>query len=100
MGAAAEGEPESQMWKSYADFQHIVALCGLEGTQWGPPVLSNNNTLNKGQTPEKKKKKKGAAKSPAPAAPAASAMVLTLEMAPASLQKALPEAFQRKKFVG
>lgn len=78
-GAADE---EGSPWKLYEDMEHIVALHALEESQWGGAVLPP-------QSGEGKKRKGGAA---------AKSMVLTLEVAPSALKKALPEAFERKKF--
>lgn len=80
-----------QRWRKYDDMQHIIALCALEEAQWGAPVLSQGGA---NQSTGKKKRKSGGGGGAA----ALPAMVLTMEVAPATLKKALPEAFERKQF--
>lgn len=75
------GRQDESRWHAYENMEHIVSLSTLEEAQWGTPVLGNAG-------PADGKRKR----------PKAKPMVLTLEVAPSTLKKALPESFERKKY--
>jgi len=78
-------------WKSYDGFQHIVALCGLDDSQWGSPLLADNKVTTAAVQPGGKRQRSGAGG-------CKRAMVLTMEVDPKAILQSLPPAFERKKY--
>jgi len=72
-------------WRRYDGMQHILALCMLDESQWGATLLRRDGE------PRSEKRQKCERR--------IQAMVLTLEVAPEAAERALPVAFERRKFV-
>jgi len=81
------------IWRSYKegnnDMKHILALFMLDETEWGPPLLEPDVA----PSASKKRKLEDATEQKSDAV-----MVLTLEVSEAALLKALPVAFDRKRY--
>jgi len=92
-GAAEVGGEADGGWASYDGFEHIVALCGLEESQWGAPLLPD-----KGVAAGSSKKRRGSGASASGSSKRA--MVLTMEVAPAAIKRSLPQPFERKEHHG
>jgi len=82
------------VWRSYKegnkDMRNILAMATLDEAEWGEPLLdSTADTL----ASKKRKRVEGASEQVKK-----TTMVLTLEVSEAAVQKALPVAFDRKKY--
>jgi len=86
-------------WRTYSKMalRHIFGLWALDESRWGKAVLANH-FLQPGSSAASEEE--GAARgSKKPRRMEVEAMVLTLEVAPETIQRSLPPAFEKKKFL-
>eukprot|EP00929_Paragymnodinium_shiwhaense_P030243 TRINITY_DN17162_c0_g1_i1.p1 TRINITY_DN17162_c0_g1~~TRINITY_DN17162_c0_g1_i1.p1 ORF type:complete len:775 (-),score=188.67 TRINITY_DN17162_c0_g1_i1:86-2410(-) len=95
-------EPE-ELVRSQGPFQRfrhmktLLAMAGLDESRWGNKVLQGyclQDSSSDVKTPEKKGKKRPASGN------TVSALALTLEVSQEAAEKSLPQAFERKQFIG
>mmetsp|Transcript_63497 Transcript_63497/g.148022 ORF Transcript_63497/g.148022 Transcript_63497/m.148022 type:complete len:746 (+) Transcript_63497:108-2345(+) len=90
--------PDNCKWRIFRDMKHILALHPLDESQWGAPLhgkhpgegRSGAAVLNEDEAsaPAKRRRSEQAVQT----------MVLTFEVSPEAVSKALPPAFERKRF--
>jgi len=87
-----QDEPDCR-WRRYDGMHHILALSMLDESQWGAAMLRREQELEPHQDGEPRPGKRQKCEN------RMQAMVLTLEVAPEAAERALPVAFERRKFV-
>jgi len=101
-GGTAAAQPDGQGcqggqgghggWRTYRGMKHILALTALDEAQWGSPLLAGpkpDPAAPGDEQPQAKRRRQG---------DRVEAMVLTFEVHPRAVEKALPPAFESKKF--